>query len=108
MKAEILVGISKGCRSLGELMCENNIKVNHEHRVTCVRYCDPPSVAGGQLLDSHTDRVVAVDRCLYVKMLSPHCLDNRLTDGGKVVSPTHRPLSTPHKHYFSAFGTHFC
>jgi hypothetical protein len=22
----------------------------------------------------------------------PHCLDNRLTDGGKVVSPTHRPL----------------
>jgi hypothetical protein len=32
----------------------------------------------------------------------PHCLDNRLTDGGKVVSPTHRPRSTPHKHYFSA------
>jgi hypothetical protein len=25
----------------------------------------------------------------------PHCLDNRLTDGGK-------------KHYFSASGTHFC
>jgi hypothetical protein len=23
---------------------------------------------------------------------TPHCLDNRLTDGGKVVSPTHRPL----------------
>jgi hypothetical protein len=22
----------------------------------------------------------------------PHCLDNRLTDGGKVVSPTYRPL----------------
>jgi hypothetical protein len=22
----------------------------------------------------------------------PHCLANRLTDGGKVVSPTHRPL----------------
>jgi hypothetical protein len=22
-------------------------------------------------------------------------LDNRLTDGGKVVSPTHRPLSNP-------------
>jgi hypothetical protein len=22
----------------------------------------------------------------------PHCIDNRLTDGGKVVSPTHRPL----------------
>jgi hypothetical protein len=25
----------------------------------------------------------------------PPCLDNRLTDGGKVVSPTHRPRSTP-------------
>jgi hypothetical protein len=22
----------------------------------------------------------------------PHCLDSRLTDGGKIVSPTHRPL----------------
>jgi hypothetical protein len=35
----------------------------------------------------------------------PHCLDNRLTDGGEVVSLTHRPRSTPHKH-FSASGTH--
>jgi hypothetical protein len=27
------------------------------------------------------------------KMLRiPHCLDNRLTNGGMVVSPTHRPL----------------
>jgi hypothetical protein len=38
----------------------------------------------------------------------PHCLNNRFTDGGKVVSPTHRPLSTPQKYYFSASGTHFC
>jgi hypothetical protein len=38
----------------------------------------------------------------------PHCLDNRLIDGRKVVSPTHRPRSTPPKHYFSASGTHFC
>jgi hypothetical protein len=31
-------------------------------------------------------------------MLSfPHCLDNRLTNGGEVVSLTHRPLSTPHE-----------
>jgi hypothetical protein len=38
-----------------------------------------------------------------------HCLDNRLTDGGKVVSPTHRPHFTPQKHYyFSISGTHFC
>jgi hypothetical protein len=56
----------------------------------------------------------------------PHCLDNRLIDGSKFVSPTHRPPlnnyhslalvrertnrppSTPQKHYFSASGTHFC
>jgi hypothetical protein len=28
--------------------------------------------------------------------------------GGKVRSPTHRPRSTPQKHYFSAFGTPLC
>jgi hypothetical protein len=34
-------------------------------------------------------------------MLSiPHCLDSRLTDGGKGFSPTHWPRSTPQKHYF--------
>jgi hypothetical protein len=27
----------------------------------------------------------------------PHSLDSQLTDGGKVVSLTHRPLSTPQK-----------
>jgi hypothetical protein len=30
----------------------------------------------------------------------PHCLDNQLTDGGKVVSPTHPPHFTPQKHYY--------
>jgi hypothetical protein len=25
----------------------------------------------------------------------PHCLDSRLTDGGEVLSPEHRPRSTP-------------
>jgi hypothetical protein len=30
----------------------------------------------------------------------PHCLDNRLIDGGKVVSPTHRPHFTAQKHFF--------
>jgi hypothetical protein len=38
----------------------------------------------------------------------PHCLDSRVTDGRKVVSLTHRPRSTPQKHYFSASDTHFC
>jgi hypothetical protein len=36
----------------------------------------------------------------------PHCVDSRLTDVGKVVSPTHRTLSTPQKH-FSTFNTRF-
>jgi hypothetical protein len=34
----------------------------------------------------------------------PHILDNRLTDGGKVVTLTSRPLFTPKK----IPGTHFC
>jgi hypothetical protein len=38
----------------------------------------------------------------------PHCLGNRLTDGGEVVSPTHRPHFTPHKHFSNVSGTHFC
>jgi hypothetical protein len=37
-----------------------------------------------------------------------HSLDNRFTDGGKIASPTHRPRSTPQKHYLSASVTHFC
>jgi hypothetical protein len=32
-----------------------------------------------------------------------HFLDNRFTDGGKVVSLMHRPLFTPHKHYIIIF-----
>jgi hypothetical protein len=38
----------------------------------------------------------------------PHCLENRLSDGRTVVSPTHWPHSTRQKHYFSASGTNFC
>jgi hypothetical protein len=39
----------------------------------------------------------------------PTLLHNRLTDGGKFVSPTHRPHFTPQKHYyFYVSGTHFC
>jgi hypothetical protein len=38
----------------------------------------------------------------------PHCLDSQLTDGSKVVSPVHRPRSSPQKHYFFAFCIHFC
>jgi hypothetical protein len=35
-------------------------------------------------------------------------LDNRLTDGGKVVSLTHRLRSTSQKYYFSGYVTHLC
>jgi hypothetical protein len=36
----------------------------------------------------------------------PHSLDNRFTDGGKVVRPMHRPQFTPQKHdYVSISGT---
>jgi hypothetical protein len=35
----------------------------------------------------------------------PLCIDSWLTDDGEVVSPTHRPLCTPKKYYFSASGT---
>jgi hypothetical protein len=39
----------------------------------------------------------------------PHCLDKRLIDGGKVVTPTHQPHFTPQKHYyFNVSGIHFC
>jgi hypothetical protein len=42
------------------------------------------------------------------KLKISHCLDNRLIDGGKVVSPTYWPRSAPKKHLFSVSGTHFC
>jgi hypothetical protein len=40
-------------------------------------------------------------------MLILYCLDNWLTDGGDVVSLTHRPRSTAQKH-ISLSGTPFC
>jgi hypothetical protein len=40
----------------------------------------------------------------------PQCVDSRLIDGSKVVSPTHQPHFTPQEHYFvfNVSGTHFC
>jgi hypothetical protein len=39
----------------------------------------------------------------------PSLLDNRLTDGGKIVRPTHPPHFAPQKHYyFYVSGTQFC
>jgi hypothetical protein len=43
-----------------------------------------------------------------VEMLRiPYCLDNWLTDDGRVVSSKHRPRSTPQKH-FSVTRAHLC
>jgi hypothetical protein len=39
-------------------------------------------------------------------LMIPHCIDNRLTDGGKVVSLTQRPRSTATKHHFSVSDIH--
>jgi hypothetical protein len=44
----------------------------------------------------------------FEMLMISYCLDSRLTDGGKIVSPTHRPRSTAQKHYLFASGTHFC
>jgi hypothetical protein len=42
------------------------------------------------------------------KMLRiPHCLDSRLTDGGKVVRPTHRPLLYSPESLFLCFWYSF-
>jgi hypothetical protein len=38
---------------------------------------------------------------------SSHFLDNRVTDGGEVVSLTLRPSFASQKYYFSASGPHF-
>jgi hypothetical protein len=39
----------------------------------------------------------------------PRRLNNRLRDGGKVVSPTHQPHFTPQKHYYFYVSlTHSC
>jgi hypothetical protein len=37
----------------------------------------------------------------------PHCLDNRLTDGGNVVRPTQRPRSIPPETLFFCFWYSF-
>jgi hypothetical protein len=66
----------------------------------------------GTLLHIKTSKVVSVtglrglQGCEILRI--PRCLDNRLTDAGKVDSPTHRPRSTPQKYYFSALGNNFC
>jgi hypothetical protein len=50
------------------------------------------------LTKSNANPVTGLGGLWGCEMLSiPHCLDNRLTDGGEVVSPTHLPHFTPQK-----------
>jgi hypothetical protein len=52
------------------------------------------------ILEIKAISVTGLGDLLGCEMLrTPHCID-RLTDGGKVVSPTHHPHFTPQKHYF--------
>jgi hypothetical protein len=38
----------------------------------------------------------------------PHCLDNQLIDGGKVVTPFTGRTLLPKTFFYSVSGTHFC
>jgi hypothetical protein len=61
--------------------------------------------------DIHNFSLTKLHSAIYIKMLRiPHCLDNRLIDGGKVVSPMHQLHFTPQKYtfFFNVSGTHFC
>jgi hypothetical protein len=63
-------------------------------------------------MPAHTDvKLYPLTGCgglLGCEMLRiPHCLNNRLTDGDKVVSRKHRPRSTPQKHLFFYFWYSF-
>jgi hypothetical protein len=42
------------------------------------------------------------------KLKIPHCLDNRLTDGGVAVNLKHCPPSTPHPPSISVSDIYFC
>jgi hypothetical protein len=88
-------------------------------RITCRRYA-------GQWTSRHLTAFASLyvallsvksKICHYNRPWSPTGLCNvteptlsrsRLTDGSKVVSPTHQPCSTPQKQYISASGTYFC
>jgi hypothetical protein len=53
---------------------------------------------------------IMYQRTTHIHAASKKCEARGLAiaTGGKVVSLTHRPHSTPQKHYFSVSGTHFC
>jgi hypothetical protein len=63
------------------------LPVRYEHLLQIKRSKAIPVIVGGGLSGCEMLRI-------------PHCLNNRLTDGGEVVSFTGRPRFTPQIHYF--------
>jgi hypothetical protein len=53
------------------------------------------------------EKYIAGAKAPAVAALDRAGLDNRLIDGGKVVSPTHQPHFTLQKHFFNVSRTHF-
>jgi hypothetical protein len=65
----------------------------------------------GMEVEVQVSKAIPVTGCggpLGYKMLRiPHCLENRLTDGGKVVSPTRRLLLYSPETFFLCFWYSF-
>jgi hypothetical protein len=66
-----------------------------------------PTASFNKLLKLFPQQAVEAYRVCEMLRI-PQCPDNRLTDGGEVVSPTHRPRFIAQKHYLHVSGTHFC
>jgi hypothetical protein len=91
---------------------DNRLTVNCEILATCSSTYSPvrTSQEAHSVSQNKAVPVTGLGSLYGCDMLRiPHCIDNRLTDGDKIVIPTHRPHFTPQKHYyFSVSGTHFC
>jgi hypothetical protein len=95
----------QSCHCTGELQCSDVALEFQQTYEYYAGYAAPSSSLERQILKSKSEAIPATGRggaygCEMLRI--PHCLDNRLTDGGKLASPKHRPRSTPHKHCFPA------
>jgi hypothetical protein len=79
-------------------LCERAISALSE--VDIQYYCQTPAIQGQRTESHYSKRHVTNSQycCSHTlfrnKNSIRYCPDNRLTDGGKAVSPTHRPHST--------------
>jgi hypothetical protein len=102
------------------LCCELFTKLYHSNdRAVLLRVCIDMGMLlhsnGHFLISTVADRLSMFAICGRLPWKAPTdakdptLLDSWLTDGGKVVSPTHRPHFSPQKHFFlNVSGTHFC